>query len=161
MCFYDNVHICLCTLDRLANCLEFDHNMTYECEKSKYCGDGGQCFQDDLKCPTSSFCACHQCYFGSRCQFSTQGSTLSLDIILGYHIRLQSTINEQPTIVKTAIALASIILAVRLVNGFFSFQTFRGEQTRAVGCGLYLLTASLLSMIIVVVLTMKFAFLLG
>ena len=39
ICFYDDVHICLCTLDRSANCMDFDHNMTYECEKAKYCGD--------------------------------------------------------------------------------------------------------------------------
>ena len=159
LCFYDDVHLCLCTLDRTANCWKFDHNMTYECEKSKYCGNDGQCFQDSLTCATSSFCACHRCYFGSRCQFSTKGSTLSLDIILGYHIRSKNTLNQQTTIVKSAIALTSIIFVAGMMNSFLSFPTFRGKETRGVGCGLYLFTTSILSMIIVVILALKFAFL--
>ena len=159
MCFYDEVHMCLCTLDRTANCLEFDHNMTYECEKAKYCGDGGECFQDDLACPTSSFCACHLCSFGSRCQFSTRGSTLSLDIILGYHIRSKTSIDQQPTIVKSAIAFTSIIFAFGMINGVLSFVTFRRKESRNVGCGLYLLTTSLVSIITVVILAVKFAIL--
>ncbi len=161
VCFYDDVHICLCTLDRSANCLEFDHNMTYECEKSKYCGNGGECFQDDLICPTASFCACHLCYFGSRCQFSTKGSTLSLDIILAYHIRSKNKISEQPAIVKTAIALVPTILVLGILNTFFSFQTFRGKETSTVGCSLYLSTASIVSIIIVIVVTLKFALLMA
>ena len=160
MCFYDEVHMCLCTLDRSANCWELDHNMTYECQEAKYCGDEGQCFQDDVTCPTSSFCACHRCSFGSRCQFSTKGSTLSLDIILGYHIHFKSTISQQPMIVKTSIALTSFILVFGMINGFLSLQTFRNKETQSVGCGLYLLTASILSMITVLILALKFAFLL-
>jgi hypothetical protein len=159
VCFYDDVHFCLCTLNQTANCFEFDHNMTYDCDKYNYCGNGGHCFQDDLKCPTSSFCACHQCYFGSKCQFSTKGSALSLDIILGYHIRSKTDISQQPIIVKFATALTTIIFAFGFINSFLSFQTFRGKDTRNVGCGLYLFTSSILSMIIVIVLTLKFAFL--
>ena len=45
------------------------------------------------------FCA------NSRCQFSTEGLTPSLDIILGYHIRAKTSVTQQPVIVKTAIAL--------------------------------------------------------
>ena len=159
ICFYDDVYICLCTLDRSVNCLEFDHSMTYECEKAKYCGDKGQCFQDDHKCPTLSFCACNRCYFGSRCQFSTKGSTLSLDIILGYHIRLKNSVSQQPRIVKSAIAFTSIIFAFGMINGLLSFQTFRRKETRHVGCGLYLLTTSIVSMITVVILALKFVIL--
>ena len=161
ICFYDEIHICLCTLDRSANCFEFDHDMKYECEKAKYCGNDGECFQNDLNCPTSSFCACHRCYFGSRCQFSTKGSTLSLDIILGYHIYPKIDIQQQPIIVKIAIVLASIIFAIGVINGSLAMQTFRRKETRNVGCGLYLFTTSILSMIIVVILTLKFAFLLA
>ncbi|CAF1498867.1 unnamed protein product [Rotaria sordida] len=61
--------------------------MKYDCNGSNFCEHQGNCFLDDDKCPTSAFCACPNCYFGSKCQFSTKGSTLSLDIFLGYHIR--------------------------------------------------------------------------
>ncbi|UJR17385.1 hypothetical protein I4U23_004280 [Adineta vaga] len=30
-CFYDELHICLCTQNRQVNCFEFNHNMTYDC----------------------------------------------------------------------------------------------------------------------------------
>lgn len=30
-CFYDTIHTCLCNDERQANCLEFDHNITYNC----------------------------------------------------------------------------------------------------------------------------------
>jgi hypothetical protein len=76
VCFYDEVQCCLCNLDRQANCFEFDHNMNYSCGGSNFCENQGYCFQDNPKCPTPPMCGCHQCYFGSRCQFSTTGSTL-------------------------------------------------------------------------------------
>ena len=94
-----------------------------------------------------------------RCQFSTKGSTLSLDIILAYHIRSKTSINQQPGIVEIAIVLTTIILAIGIINGLLSFRTFRGKETCSVGCGLYLLTTSIVSIITVVVLTLKFAFL--
>ena len=46
-----------------------------------------------------------------------------------------------------------------MINGFLSFQTFRKRETRSVGCGMYLLTTSIISMITVVVLALKFAIL--
>jgi hypothetical protein len=159
VCFYDDVHFCLCTLDRTANCFEFDHNMTYDCGGYNYCENEGHCFKDDPICGTSSICVCLLCYFGSSCQFSTKGSALSLDIILGYHIRSKTEISQQPTIVKVAIALITTMSTFGFINSVLSFQTFRGKQTRCVGCGLYLFTVSIISMIIVIVLTFKFAFL--
>ena len=160
VCFHDKVHFCLCNLDREANCFEFDHNMTYDCGGYNYCENKGHCFQDDLKCPTASFCSCDQCYFGSRCQFSTKGSTLSLDTILGYHIRSKTGIGYQSTIVKVTIVLTTTMFVLGFLNSFLSFQTFRGKQTRNVGCGLYLLVSSIISIIIIVLLKIKFWFLL-
>jgi hypothetical protein len=31
ICFYDEIHFCLCTIDRQSNCFEFNHSMTYDC----------------------------------------------------------------------------------------------------------------------------------
>ena len=84
ICFYDSFHFCLCNAVRHANCFEFYHNETNNCRGYNLCENESDCFLDDSKCPSSSICACHRCHFGSKCQFSTKGSTLSLDIILGY-----------------------------------------------------------------------------
>jgi hypothetical protein len=159
ICFYDDVHFCLCTLDRTANCFEFDHNITYDCDGNNDCENEGHCFQDHPKCPTSSFCACRQCYFGAKCQFSTKGSSLSLDIILGYHIYRKIELSQQPSIVKVAIALTTIIFTFGLINSFLSFQTFRRKETRDVGCGSYLFASSIISIVSVVILTLKFTLL--
>ena len=160
-CFYDKVHLCLCTGDLQANCLEFDHQMTYDCQGSNFCENQGQCFQDDPRCPTSAFCACRQCYFGSRCQFSTKGSTLSLDIILGYHIHPKTGITQQPLIVKGTILLVVVVFIIGMVNSFLAFQTFQGQETRRVGCGLYLFVSSIVSMMIVILFTLKCALLIA
>lgn len=109
LCFYDDVHFCLCNLARQANCFQFNHSTTYDCHGHNYCENRGQCFRDDSECPTSSTCGCPDCYFGSRCQFSTKGSTLSLDMILGYYINPNIQLNQQPMIIKIAIALTTII----------------------------------------------------
>ncbi|CAF1473302.1 unnamed protein product [Adineta steineri] len=160
VCFHDSIHFCLCTLDHQANCFEFDHNKTYNCEGFNYCEHQGLCFQDDPECPTSSFCGCDQCFFGSKCQFSSKGSTPSLDTILAYHIHKNIGITQQPVIVKTVIALTVIMFIIGFINGFLSFQTFRREETQNVGCGLYLFTSSIISMITITVFTLKVWFLL-
>ncbi|CAF3723135.1 unnamed protein product [Rotaria sordida] len=159
-CFYDEVHICLCTRDRQANCFEFDHNMKYDCNGSNFCEHQGNCFLDDDKYPTSAFCACPNCYFGSKCQFSTKGSTLSLDIFLGYHIRSSNGLNQQQIIIKIAIMLFIVIFVFGSINAFLSFQTFRQKHIQNVGCVIYLYASSIISMIIIIFLALKFSFLL-
>jgi hypothetical protein len=160
VCFYDSIHLCLCNLDRQANCFEFNHHVDYNCTLYNLCENGGQCFQDDQKCPTSSFCACFNCYFGSRCQFSTKESTLSLDIILGYRIRSQNQISQQPVVIKLAIALTSVMFCLGLINNILSFLTFRMKNMRTIGCGLYLYITSIISMITMIIFLVKFWFLL-
>ena len=130
--------------------------MDYTCGGSNFCENEGLCFLDDPKCPTPPSCGCHQCYFGSRCQFSTNGSTLSLDTILGYHIRPSTEISQQSTTLKVTIAVTTFMFAFGLLNSFLAFQTFKGKGTRKVGCGLYLFASSIISLIIVIMFTVKF-----
>ncbi|CAF3755215.1 unnamed protein product, partial [Rotaria sp. Silwood1] len=84
VCFYDNdFFMCLCDIDRNANCFKFDYRPLYKCFGYNYCENDGQCHIDNSTCPTSSSCFCKECYYGSRCQFTTTGFGLSLDDILG------------------------------------------------------------------------------
>jgi hypothetical protein len=161
ICFYDLNHLCFCDHYRRANCFKFDHNKTYDCHGYNFCENNGQCFEDDLKCPTLSICVCSQCYYGSRCQFSTKGSTLSLDIILGHRIQPNLKINQQSSIVKIAITLTTIILIVGWISNVCSYLTFRMKETRIVGFGFYLFALSITSLITISVLTIKFWLLLA
>ncbi|UJR06764.1 hypothetical protein I4U23_011051 [Adineta vaga] len=100
MCFYDAFYLCLCDQFRRAYCFAFDHKMTYNCSGYDICENGGLCFQDDFKCPISFQCICPKCYYGSRCQFSTKESTLSLDAIIGYQIYQNTPVHRQPLVIQ-------------------------------------------------------------
>ena len=158
ICFYDSTQFCLCNLDHETNCFEFNHTTNYKCRADDYCENSGYCFEDDPKCPSASFCACLDCYHGSRCQLSTKESTLSLDSILVYHIQPKININQQPVIIKTTIGVITVMFLLGLINGIFSISIFRTVQSRQVGVGFYLYTSSILSIIITSILTIKFWF---
>ena len=160
-CFYDDIHICVCNLDRYAVCILFEHKKTYICQAdSGNCENGGKCFQDSVQCPTMSACLCPDCFYGSKCQFSSKGFSLSLDSIIGYQIRPVRSLQTQLFVIKFSITVVCIMFTTGLVNGFLSTLVFIRKDARKVGCGLYLLTISLFSIVIVIMLVLKLSILL-
>ena len=155
-CFYDDELMCICDLDRFSNCFQFNHSTNYDCQGYNQCENAGQCFQNNRTCPTKSTCVCPDCYHGSRCQFSTKGFLLSLDPILGYHIKPHVSLNQQPLIIKVSVAINTIMLVLGLVSSILSLITFRPKKSRQLGSGNYLLASSLTSLLMMVVLTLKF-----
>ncbi|CAF1199696.1 unnamed protein product [Adineta ricciae] len=145
ICFYDAVHLCLCDLSRHANCFKFNIDVTNNCYGLSPCENGGQCFQDDQKCPTSFICVCPTCFYGPRCQFSTKGFRLSLDAILGYQIRPNIVLSQQSTAVKVSIVLTTTIFILGQINAFLLAMTFCKKQTRKIGCDIYLLALSIVT----------------
>ena len=164
-CFYDERHLCSCYefgQKRLADCLEFDHNMTFDCVGQNECENGGQCFQsqDVLRCPSRSMCKCLPCYFGRRCQFSTRGFSLSLDTILGYHIYPNVNIEDQSSIVKFSFSVTIIFIVLGIIDGFICIITFQNKSIREVGCGLYLLSSSITTVLTMIIFGLKYFILL-
>jgi hypothetical protein len=160
-CFYDERYMCLCGEDHRANCLTFDHNKTYKCQDDYGdCENGAQCFLDGEDCQLSSACLCLDCYYGSKCQFSTYGLGLSLDAILGYHIKSNVQVSDQSTYVKVSIGLTTIIFIVGTISSLLSILTFQAKQPWVVGCGVYLLGASISSLLSIWIFTCKVLFLL-
>ncbi|CAF1369705.1 unnamed protein product [Adineta ricciae] len=159
ICFHDDTQICLCDLNRRTDCFEFNHNTTYDCQGNNFCENNGQCFRDNIKCPTTSMCICPECFYGSRCQFTTKGSVLSLDTILGYHIHQDLDMKNQSITLKIMIILIMLIFFIGVINGILTLLTFSTKNTRSVGCGLYLITSSIISLITIIVLIIKFWFL--
>ncbi|UJR34213.1 hypothetical protein I4U23_021619 [Adineta vaga] len=100
MCFYDETLMCVCDLDRFANCFAFNHTLDNTCEGHNDCQNDGQCFQNNQTCPTMSICACKDCYYGGKCQMSNEGNLLSLDPIIGYYIKPNVAFYDQPFIIK-------------------------------------------------------------
>jgi hypothetical protein len=146
----------LCSNERHANCLEFDHNMTYDCQGSSYCKNDAQCFQDHPTCSSSMMCVCDECFCGSRCQFSTKGFGLSLDAILGYQIRPHISWRRQPTSVKVSITVTMVMFLLGLINSTISIMTFQSTKGQETGCGLYILFSSIISLLTTITFTLKF-----
>jgi hypothetical protein len=61
--------------------------------------------------------------------------------------------------VKVSAAFTTIILVAGSINSAFAFLTFQNTEARRVGCGMYLLASSVTSLLTIVMLTIKFWFL--
>jgi hypothetical protein len=68
------------------------------------------------------------------------------------------TLDNQPFTVEMSAALTMIIFVAGLINSILSFLTFQSKDLRKVGCGIYLLTSSITSLLTISMLTVKFWF---
>jgi hypothetical protein len=130
--------------------------MAFDCLGQSECENGGQCFQDTPDCPQRSICLCPPCFYGRRCQFSTNGFGLSLDGILGYHILPHVSITQQPSIVQFSVTLTIIFIIAGLINGILTMITFKSKLVREVGCGLYLFGSSITALLTIIIFGLKF-----
>jgi len=156
-CFHDDDQfICLCTYDHRANCFTFDQHIKYSCQQLSYCENGGSCYQNSLACPTAALCVCPKCYLGSRCQLSTKGFGLTLDVILGYQIRPGLSFAQQPSSVMTSLIITILMFVIGIINGFLCIITFKQKDLLQIGCGIYLLTTSIASILTMTLFILKF-----
>jgi hypothetical protein len=159
LCFYDDKVMCLCDETNHANCFNFEP--TYHGCLLNRCSDRGQCIQNNEYCPTNSTCICEQCSYGTACQFSTDGYTLSLDAILGSHIQTNTlNIVNQPTIIKVSVVLISLLVAIGIILNSFSISTFVQQSTRTSGSSLYLFVTSIIGLMCMIMLMCKMIILL-
>ncbi|CAF0843443.1 unnamed protein product [Adineta ricciae] len=156
-CFYDEKQICICDKNRFSNCWSFNHSMSYNCQGHNFCENKGKCFQDNLKCPIRSICKCEDCYYGSQCQFTTEGFSISLDVIFGYQIKPSISFLKQSLAVKITASLTICMFLLGLINGTLLILTFRNKTILSTGCGLYLLTNSIVSLLTVSFFTIKYS----
>ena len=104
-CFHDSDQsICLCT---------HDHQMKYNCKKTSFCENG------------------RECYLGTRCQLSTHGFGLALDVILDYQIRPDISFANQPLSVRVSGIITIFMFVIGLINGFCCIMTFKEKNIRA------------------------------
>ncbi|CAF4126864.1 unnamed protein product, partial [Adineta steineri] len=158
-CFYDDNYFCLCNYfgqQRIANCFEFNPKKKFDCSGRSSCQNEAQCLQDRSKCPQASICACRPCFYGTLCQFSAQGFGLSLDDILGYQIQPHITITHQPFAIQFSIILTIIITIIGLINSILSFITFNNKEICQIGCGIHLLTISIITLFTMILFALKF-----
>ncbi|CAF1362508.1 unnamed protein product [Adineta steineri] len=157
-CFVDESYMCLCTEEHHSNCFPLEHQQTFACEDNVYCENGGTCLQDRPMCFYSILCVCVDCFFGDRCQFYAKGIGLTLDDLLRYEIRPNSTLNDQSLTVKLSAASTIIIFLIGLLNSFFGYLVFHNRNCRKVASGIYLRLSSIISTLVVSMLIIRFWF---
>ncbi|UJR11986.1 hypothetical protein I4U23_016164 [Adineta vaga] len=156
-CFYDEIYMCVCDQDRFSNCLTFNRTTTYDCnQRENPCQNHGKCFLTNQTCSSTIQCLCTDCFYGTKCQFTTEGFVLSLDYILSYHIKPNLSLFRQPIIVRMSIFFITILFLIGFLSGSLSIITFRVKKTRTTGCGFYLLVSGWISIIIILILIIKF-----
>ncbi|CAF1397483.1 unnamed protein product, partial [Didymodactylos carnosus] len=157
-CFYDETQICVCNRQSNTDCLPFNHNRTFDCNERNFCLNNGECIQDDKDCPLNYMCICPMCYHGTICQFATTGYSLSLDAIIGSYIRNDG--GNQPFIINLSIVIVTVMFLIGVPTNLLSILTFCQKKPREYGCGIYLLSSSIVSLFTICLFTYKFFYLL-
>ncbi|UJR06541.1 hypothetical protein I4U23_010824 [Adineta vaga] len=101
----NNRSLCMCSLDKIgsrcfiSNCI-CQKETCFNNEKQicfcqeilnktqNTCENNGECYQDNSLCPKYFLCQCRVCYYGKRCELNINTFSLSLDLILAFHIKL-------------------------------------------------------------------------
>ena len=97
-----------------------------------------------------------KCFFNDPCQSYAKGIGLSLDDILGDEIQPNKGLQHQSLVVKLSSAMTIIIGVTGLFNSAFSFLALKSKASRRTGCGMYLLTSSVISLLTVSMSAFKF-----
>ncbi|CAF3923216.1 unnamed protein product [Adineta steineri] len=159
-CFIDEYYLCLCTKDHHANCFQFNFNKNlYSCSSKLKCLNDGHCLQDHPTCPSTVICVCSNCFYGNQCQFYTKGLGLTLDEILTYEIKSNKNFFQQTLTIQLSALITIIIFLAGLFNSIFSILIFKRNTCQEVGCGIYLLTSSIISLFVIILFNFKFWFL--
>ena len=155
VCLYDGELMCICESAKYTDCFEFDRNVTHNCRGSDFCLNGAECFQDRPDCPSEMICACPECYYGTRCQFTTDLFGHSLDAILGYHVSPKVGFTDQSVTIHVNVAVTSIMFVIGISDGLLALVTFQ-KDIQTIGCRIYLLTMSVISVLSMIFLLIKF-----
>ncbi|CAF1543082.1 unnamed protein product [Adineta steineri] len=101
-----------------------------------------------------------ECVIGGSCNVQIKGIGITLDDILRYEIKRNTTLKNQPLLVKMSVGLTNVMFLMGLINGILSLLTFQNANLRKVGCGIYLLASSITSLLTIFMFTIKFWFVL-
>ena len=154
-CFFDEYRICLCTLLHTSDCHSFHHKYNF-CD---YCKNDGLCVRENPHEQRWNFvCLCPKCSFGRRCQFTSENYFITLDMLIGTEIKRDVFFNQQPFIIYLTLTILILILIISFILNIISIIIFSNKKNRQVGCDLYLLYLTIISQIGLVVVFLRFIF---
>ena len=157
-CFFDEYRMCLCTKDHNSNCHSFNHQHG-NCD---YCKNDGLCLrQNSFESKWIFTCLCQECSYGSICQFARGSYFITLDMLIGLEIQSDKTsLGQQSTAVHLILIVLIIILSFSLIFNTIGIVVFSTKKVRQVGCDLYLLHLAIVAEIGVVLLFLRFLYML-
>ncbi|CAF1457981.1 unnamed protein product, partial [Adineta steineri] len=98
------------------------------------------------------------CVIGDQCNFYIKGIGLTLDDILRDELQPNTLLKNQSFSIKFSAGLTIIMFIAGLINSVLSFTTFQHKDSQQVGCGMYLLTSSITSLLAISMFIIKFWF---
>ncbi len=161
-CFHDEIYLCLCPIknDQAANCIIYDHTREV-CQKSSYCLNEGLCIENRRNGMVQFACLCPSChYYGALCQFSLGQHGLSLDALVGIEMRTGKTLSEQSILIKLCTTILISMITFGFIGNILCIITFAREKSREAGCGYYLFVVSVCNQLALIMLGLRFVYLL-
>ena len=98
------------------------------------------------------------CVLGDQCNINKKTIGLTINDILQNQIQSHIPLKNQSSLVITSIALTMIMFLCGFINGIFSLMTFQNQESRKVGCGMYLFASSITTLLTSTMFTVKFWF---
>ena len=98
------------------------------------------------------------CVVGDQCSLFTKSIGLTIDDILRNQVQPNTSFGQQSSLIHGATIITMVMFFIGLINGIFSFITFRNKELRKMGCGIYLLASSITSLLTITMFTIKFWF---
>ena len=161
-CFHDEVYLCICPkqANQSMQCDIYDHTREI-CRKPSYCLNEGLCVENRRKGMVHFACLCSSChYYGGLCQFSTGQQGLSIDALVGMSVRTGKPLSEQSTLIIVSISTLICTITVGFFGNILCIITFAQQGSRKTGCGYYLFVISIYNQLTLVVLGLRFMYLL-
>ncbi|CAF1186229.1 unnamed protein product [Didymodactylos carnosus] len=153
-CFFDERYMCLCTNEAYFDCFRFNHSES-NCTHLGYCLNGGYRLESMDK--NQFACVCPKCYYGNLCQFTTSDFSICIDALFDNNIGSNEKLLKQSYSILLVII---IIIVLGFISNILSVITFCQPGTREVGCGLYLLALSIVSLLGLLLFAFRICFLL-
>ncbi|CAF3343036.1 unnamed protein product [Rotaria sp. Silwood2] len=89
-----------------------------------------------------------------------QQQGLSLDALVGIELRTGKTLSEQSILIKVTITVLIFMITFGSIGNILCVMTFAQQKSREIGCGYYLFVISIYNQLTLVILGLRFAYLL-
>ena len=140
-CFFDAHYLCFCEIDNYR--AEF-FNYKHELDRCDGCFSNGRCVRGDLQKDNDFLCVCPKCFYGHRCQYSTEQFSFTIEQLFQDGLLSSTAITRQLTF-YSIIIIPCLFFIIGAFSNLFTFVTFYRTKFLRNGIGNYLLIGSVIN----------------